>query len=163
MENLNKFNNSTKKNYQKSSAAEKAAPRSTNVRRQDHQLQYNSSKISTPISHPPTPLRQMCSASISPTVQQKKKKRNRGSATRLKSDSFTSDDVAAVSCSPSSSQSPWVRRRLGLDSVRSSPMPSADNRLSGPTNIVRMPRGPDGTRGFHRSAAALENPLKVTL
>lgn len=61
------------------------------------------------------------------------------------------------------SHSPWVmRRRLELESGRSSP---ADNRLSLPSNIVRMPNGPDGTRGFHRcqakprSASAPEAPL----
>lgn len=76
--------------------------------------------------------------------------------------------------SPPGSHSPWVRRRLDLaaahgnESGRSSPL--CDNRLSIPSNIVRMPNGPDGTRGFHshlfgkpRSASAPEAPLMVPL
>lgn len=76
---------------------------------------------------------------------------------------------------PGGCYSPWVRRRLdlaaaanGAESGRSSPQ--CDNRLSIPTNIVRMPNGPDGTRGFHshligkpRSASAPEAPLMVPL
>jgi hypothetical protein len=61
----------------------------------------------------------------------------------------------------------------GQESGRSSPL--VDNRLSVPANIVRMPNGPDGTRGFHfqqgqqqqhgkpRSASAPEVSLMVTV
>ena len=75
--------------------------------------------------------------------------------------------------SPPGCHSPWVRRRLdlaaanGKESGRSSPM--CDNRLSVPGNIVRMPNGPDGTRGFHsfqskpRSVSAPEAPLTIPI
>ena len=64
------------------------------------------------------------------------------------------------------SHSPWIRRRLlaavssAPQSGRSSPF-NTDNRLSVPSNVLRMPIGPDGTRGFHlvnkpRSASAPE-------
>jgi la-related protein 6 len=67
------------------------------------------------------------------------------------------------------SHSPWVQRRMAA--VSSTPDSTgkggqanlADNRLSVPTNIVRLPHGPDGTRGFQihnkpRSASAPEVP-----
>lgn len=94
--------------------------------------------------------------------------------TRPKSCSYSEPSNAAGSATPPGSHSPWVRRRLGLvagglagqESGRSSPL--VDNRLSVPANIVRMPNGPDGTRGFHfqqgkpRSASAPEVSLMVT-
>ena len=165
--NVTRRNNNRRRNgpAQKENPAETVAPRSPYVRRQDLHLQYNSSNSSTP-SHSPTPRRHMGSAAR-PIVQQQQQQRNGSPAARPKSASFTTD--MAVSSSPPGLHSPWVRRRLGLDSGRTSPMPSADNRLSVPTNIVRMPNGPDGTRGFHfgagkpRSASAPEAPLMVAL
>ncbi|KAK4023826.1 la-related protein 6 [Daphnia magna] len=97
--------------------------------------------------------------------------------TRPKSCSYSEPmtSTPAGTATPPGSHSPWVRRRLGLvagggqESGRSSPL--ADNRLSVPANIVRMPNGPDGTRGFHvqgqhgkpRSASAPEVSLMVTV
>lgn len=67
------------------------------------------------------------------------------------------------------SHSPWVQRRMAAvtstpdSNGKSGPANLADNRLSVPGNIVRLPLGPDGTRGFHihnkpRSASAPEVP-----
>lgn len=145
------------------------APRSPFLRR--HQQQDSPS--STPV-HSPQPRRHMpvhlsnnsrnVSRQNSPDLHQ---------ITRPKSSSY-SETTATGSSPPSGSHSPWVRRRLGLvsaggqgqESGRSSPL--ADNRLSVPANIVRMPNGPDGTRGFHfhglgkpRSASAPEVPLTI--
>lgn len=151
---------------QQKSADEESAPRSPFLRRQDL-IYINSSNQSTP-SHSPQPRRHMqpnSSLAARPSGQQ-------SPMTRPKSASYSEQPTTtAVSLSSSPSHSPWVRRRLGLglDSGRSSPLPgsSADNRLSVPSNIVRMPNGPDGTRGFHfgagkpRSASAPEAPLTV--
>ena len=89
----------------------------------------------------------------------------------VRSDFYFGQRQKSASCSEPGtpdSHSPWVRRRLAAvssapQSGRSSPF-NADNRLSVPTNVLRMPMGPDGTRGFHflnkpRSASAPEVPL----
>lgn len=141
------------------------APRSPFIRR--HDLMYNSSNSSTP-SHSPQPRRHMQHL-VRPIAQQQQLPSSPAPA-RPKSASCSETVPQQLSNSPpsSNSSSPWVRRRLGLDSGRSSPLPAttADNRLSVPANIVRMPNGPDGTRGFHfggkpRSASAPEAPLMV--
>lgn len=167
------------------------APRSPFLRRHHHQ--QNDSTSSTPL-HSPQPRRHMPAhltgnsrggtRQNSPDLHQ---------ITRPKSSSYSeamtinsSSATAAGTATPPGSHSPWVRRRLGLvasaaggsggqESGRSSPL--VDNRLSVPANIVRMPNGPDGTRGFHfqqqqgqqqqhgkpRSASAPEVSLMVTV
>ena len=137
----------------------------------------SSSNSSTP-SHSPQPRRHQLMAT--PTTIRKQLDQHHQMALRPKSSSCSevvvSSSAAAgsppSSMSSSGSHSPWVRRRMGLD-VNGSPstlssqqhQQQADNRLSLPCNIIRMPNGPDGTRGFHRgcqlkprSASAPEVP-----
>lgn len=149
------------------------APRSPFLRR--HQFE---SASSTPI-HSPQPRRHHVPAHLAGNSRNVSRQNSPDlhQITRPKSSSY-SETTATGSSPPSGSHSPWVRRRLGLasaggsgqESGRSSPL--ADNRLSVPANIVRMPNGPDGTRGFHftngvtgkpRSASAPEVPLMVTV
>ena len=149
---------------QKPAEESKESPRSPFMRRNDL-ISYNSSNSSTP-SHSPQPRRHM---QIARPVAQHQAAPFIPAPARPKSASYSETSVSLSNSPPSSnSSSPWVRRRLGLDSGRSSPMPTvtADNRLSVPSNIVRMPNGPDGTRGFNfggkpRSASAPEAPLMV--
>ena len=158
------------------------APRSPYLRR--HQFE---SASSTPI-HSPQPRRHHVPAHLSSSNNSRNVSRQNSpdlhQITRPKSSSYSETTAATAGSSPPSaggSYSPWVRRRLGLagsggqESGRSSPL--ADNRLSVPANIVRMPNGPDGTRGFHfnnsvghhtvagkpRSASAPEVPLMVAV
>ena len=156
-------------------------PRSSPFLLRRHYDALSSSKSSTP-SHSPQPRRHHLMATA---LNRKQQQNTTTGATdshpslplmmmappRPKSSSCSEVIVSSASgggSPPSStasagSHSPWVmRRRLELESGRSSP---ADNRLSLPSNIVRMPNGPDGTRGFHRcqakprSASAPEVPL----
>lgn len=161
------------------------APRSPFLRRH----QQNDSTSSTPL-HSPQPRRHMpahlTGNSRGGTRQNSPDLHHQ--ITRPKSSSYSetmtiNSSTAAGTATPPGSHSPWVRRRLGLvasaaggsggqESGRSSPL--VDNRLSVPANIVRMPNGPDGTRGFHfqqqgqqhgkpRSASAPEVSLMVTV
>lgn len=167
------------------------APRSPFLRRHHHH-QQNDSTSSTPL-HSPQPRRHM-PAHLTGNSRSGGSRQNSPDLhqiTRPKSSSYSeamtinsSGATAAGTATPPGSHSPWVRRRLGLvasasggsggqESGRSSP--SVDNRLSVPANIVRMPNGPDGTRGFHfqqgqqqqhgkpRSASAPEVSLMVTV
>ena len=156
------------------------------LRRHHHQ---NDSTSSTPL-HSPQPRRHMpahlTGNSRGGTRQNSPDLHHQ--ITRPKSSSYSetmninSSSTAVGTATPPGSHSPWVRRRLGLvasaaggsggqESGRSSPL--VDNRLSVPANIVPMPNGPDGTRGFHfqqgqqhgkpRSASAPEVSLMVTV
>lgn len=156
-------------------------PRSSPFLLRRHYDALSSSNSSTP-SHSPQPRRHHLMASTLNRKPQQQQHTATGdkhpsspvlimAPPRPKSSSCSEVVVTSASAGgspPSStasagSHSPWVmRRRMELESGRSSP---ADNRLSLPSNIVRMPLGPDGSKGFHRcqakprSASAPEVPL----
>jgi len=144
-----------------------------NSNKNNNSVTYSTSQGSTP-SQSPLPRRHV-------TISVNSSPRMTFNASAGAVDSAQRNRQKSTSCSePSSpaSHSPWVQRRMAADqsSANASGFVS-DNRLSVPSsNIVRLPHGPDGTRGFRvvvsqqqqenkpRSASAPEvpRPLLVT-
>lgn len=65
--------------------------------------------------------------------------------------SLDCDDAMSISPSSSAGNSPWVqRRRLAAKESGQSPLVGGSNApVMLPEGVLRMPRGPDGTQGFH--------------
>lgn len=177
-------NNNNKALGQQQQDHEGETPRSPYLRR-PHQESNSSSPFATPAPSPQQRRHLPAHVTGRPiTPRQTSPELNGRPKSSSVCDSNNGNNSSSSQASPGSSppgscHSPWVRRRLdlaasaaanGFESGRSSPL--CDNRLSIPSNIVRMPNGPDGTRGFHshllqggkpRSASAPEAPLMVPL
>ncbi|MBN3289588.1 LARP6 protein, partial [Polypterus senegalus] len=65
------------------------------------------------------------------------------------------------------SGSPWVQRRKQVASQESSPVgsPMLNRKIQNadglPPGVVRLPRGPDGTKGFHNSASGADKSRTI--